>query len=105
MKKINTFFKSKFAKIAMSCLLIVTIVATMAIGCFAVDSTVDYSAEAVSGITTIFNNIISVITFGNFIKMIGIGITAAAGLTLSIFGLRKVINMIQKALKKGRVSV
>lgn len=104
MKKINTFFKSKFAKIAMSCLLIVTIVATMAIGCFAAD-TVDYSTEAVSGITTIFGNITSVFTFANIVKMLAIAITAAAGLTLSWFGLRKVVAMIQKALKKGRVSV
>lgn len=105
MKRLNAFFKSKFGKVALTCLAVVTIVATMAVSCFAVDTTVDYSAEAVSGITTIFNSITSVITFGNFIKMIVIGIGAAAGITLSMFGLRKVISMIQKALKKGRVSV
>lgn len=104
MKKINTFFKSKFAKIAMSCLLIVTIVATMAIGCFAVETASDVSS-AVSGVTTLFGDVTSVFTFANIVSMLGIAIGAAAVLTLAWFGLRKVISMIQKALKKGRVSV
>lgn len=104
MEKINTFFKSKFAKIAMLCFLIVTIVATMAIGCFAVDAT-DYSTDAVSGITTIFSNLSSTFTFGNIVKMLAVAIGSAGGLALAWFGLRKVVNMIQNALKKGRVSV
>lgn len=104
MNKINTFFKSKFAKIAMSCLLIVTIVATMAIGCFAAETASDVSS-AVTGVTTLFGDVTSVFTFANIVSMIGIAIGAAAVLTLAWFGLRKVISMIQKALKKGRVSV
>lgn len=104
MKKLNKFFGSKFGKLCLFCLALVSIVATMAIGCFAVEP-VDYSSEAVTGITTIFGNITSVFTFGNVIKMLAVGITTAAGLTLSWFGLRKVVSMIQKALKKGRVSV
>lgn len=104
MKKINTFFKSKFAKIAMSCLLIVTIVATMAIGCFAAETASDVSS-AVTGVTTLFGDVTSVFNFANIVSMIGIAIGAAAVLTLAWFGLRKVISMIQKALKKGRVSV
>ena len=104
MKRLNEFFKSKFGKVALTCLAVVTIVATMAVSCFAAE-TVDYSAEAVTGITTIFVNISGVFTFANIVKMLAIGIGAAAGLTLSWFGLRKLISMIQKALKKGRVSV
>lgn len=104
MNKINTFFKSKFAKIAMSCLLIVTIVATMAIGCFAAETASDVSS-AVTGVTTLFGDVTSVFTFANIVSMIGIAIGSAAVLTLAWFGLRKVISMIQKALKKGRVSV
>lgn len=104
MKKLNKFFGSKFGKLCLFCLALVSIVATMAIGCFAAEPT-DYSTEAVSGITTIFSNLTSTFSFGNIVKMLAVSIGAAGGLALSWFGLRKVVAMIQKALTKGRVSV
>lgn len=104
MKRLNKFFKSKFGKLALTCLAVVTIVATMAVGCFAAESESDV-ASAVTGVTTLFGNVTSVFSFANIVSMIGIAIGAAAVLTLAWFGLRKVISMIQKALKKGRVSV
>lgn len=104
MKRLNEFFKSKFGKVALTCLVVVTIVATMAVGCIAAESESDV-ASAVTGVTTLFGNVSSVFSFSNIVSMIGIAITAAAVLVLGWFGLRKVISMIQKALKKGRVSV
>lgn len=62
-------------------------------------------SSAVSGVTELFGDVTTVFTFANIISMLGIAIGAAAVLTLGWFGLRKVIRIIQTALKKGRVSV
>lgn len=92
----------KFVKRAVSCMFVVLVIFTMCIGCFAAEE--DVSA-AVSGVNTLFGDVSSIFTFTNIVSMIGIVIGSAAVLTLAWFGLRKVISIIQRALKKGRVSV
>ncbi|HIU35412.1 MAG TPA: hypothetical protein IAC53_02230 [Candidatus Fimenecus excrementigallinarum] len=44
-------------------------------------------------------------TFANIAEILVIVIGAAAVLTLGWFGVRKVISVIQRALKRGKVSV
>ena len=44
-------------------------------------------------------------TFANIAEILVVVIGAAAVLTLGWFGVRKVISVIQRALKRGKVSV
>lgn len=105
MKKLNVFFKSKYGKLALTCLAIVTIVLTMAVGAFAAEASVDNVETISAGITIIFQNVASNFSFTNLVKFLSIAIGSASLLALGWFGLRKVISMIQTALKKGRVRV
>ena len=102
--KLKEFFKSKFGKVCASALAVTSAISTMAMSAFAAEPSEGVSS-AVTGVTTLFGDVTSVFTFTNIVSMLGIAIGAAAVLTLAWFGLRKVISMIQKALKKGRVSV
>ena len=63
------------------------------------------TAFSVSDITTVLNPIKEQFTFTNIATILAIVVGAAAVLTLGWFGVRKVISIIQKALKKGKVSV
>lgn len=62
-------------------------------------------AFSVSDITTVLNPIKEQFTFTNIATILAIVVGAAAVLTLGWFGVRKVISIVQKALKKGKVSV
>lgn len=73
--------------------------------CFATDGTSSETVDTVkAGVTTLFGDLTEVFSFANIISFLGIAIGSCALLTLGWFGLRKVISMIQKALKKGKVS-
>ena len=44
-------------------------------------------------------------TFANIVSMLSIALGVSAGLVLGWFGLRKVVKMVQTALKRGKISV
>lgn len=77
-------------------------VVTTAVTSFAAEGDTSFS---VSDITTVLNPIKEQFTFTNIATILAIVVGAAAVLTLGWFGVRKVISIIQKALKKGKVSV
>lgn len=89
----------RFAVIFMT----LAIMALSIVSCFAA------SAEDVSsvttGITTIFDGLSSTFNFANIVSFLGVAIGAAGLLALGWFGLRKVVAMIQTALKRGRVKI
>ena len=105
MKKLNVFFKSKYGKLALTCLAIVTIVSTMAVGAFAAEPTPEDVSSITSGITTIYTGLSSTFNFKNIVSFIGVAIGGAGLLALGWFGLRKVVAMIQTALKRGKVRI
>lgn len=78
------------------------VTATTAITSFAAEGDPAFS---VSDITSVLNPIKEQFTFTNIATILAIVVGAAAVLTLGWFGVRKVISIIQKALKKGKVSV
>nr|CDL65939.1 unnamed protein product [uncultured bacterium] len=77
-------------------------VVTTAVTSFAAEGDTSFS---VSDITTVLNPIKEQFTFTNIASVLAIVVGAAAVLTLGWFGVRKVISIIQRALKKGKVSV
>jgi len=105
--KIKAFIKSKtFKKVGTVCVAL-CIMAMSCVMCFASDGTyTPETAETItSGITEIFQGLATTFSFANIVKFIGVAISAAGLLALGWFGLRKVVRMIQIALKKGKVSV
>lgn len=105
--KIKAFFKSKAFKKVATVGVGMCIMALSCVMCFAADGT--YAAETAesitSGITDIFQGLATTFSFANIVKFIGVAIGAAGLLALGWFGLRKVVAMIQTALKKGKVSI
>lgn len=95
----------RFVKIVIGAILVMSICVISSICCFAAVEGVDTSETIVTGITSIFESVASNFSFTNLIKFLGIAIGSASLLALGWFGLRKVIAMIQTALKKGRVRV
>ena len=63
------------------------------------------AATFVTEITSVLEPITEQFTFTNIASILAIVVGAAAVLTLSWFGVRKVISVIQRALKRGKVSV
>ncbi len=88
------------------------VLAVAVIGCTAVvsfaadgDPTPDTVSTITTGITTMYNQVASNFSFTNIVSFLGVAIGGCALLALAWFGLRKVISMIQTALKKGKVRV
>lgn len=59
----------------------------------------------VTQIQSVLTPITEQFTFANIAAILAIVVGAAAVLTLGWFGVRKVIRVIQTALKRGKVSV
>ena len=97
----------KSKKLFGTVLVVMALVACLTICAFAEGTTpaVDDVTSITTGITTIFQSVASNFSFTNLITFIGIAIGSASVIALGWFGLRKVISMIQTALKKGRVKV
>ncbi len=104
MKKVKAFFKGQKGKKLLVIAMTVVVMAMSCVNCFAAETTVDTSA-VYDGIESVFGTVSDIFSFSNIIAGIGIAIGSSALLTLGWFGLRKVIRMIQTALKKGKVSV
>lgn len=97
---------TKFGKLATAFLCMALLVCMGVVNSFAAEgATPEDVSSVVNGVKGSFSTLSSTFSFANILSMIGIAIGAAAILTLGWFGLRKVVSMIQKALKRGRVSV
>ena len=105
--KIKAFFKSKTFKKVATVGVAMCVMAMSCVMCFATDGTyTPEDAESITqGITSIFQGLTTTFTFANIVKFIGVAISSAGALALGWFGARKVVRMIQTALKKGKVSI
>lgn len=96
----SLFVKSK--KMVLSCVSVALLIFSLCVNAFAA---AEDTSSVVAGVTSTFSSLQTTFSFTNIITMIGIALGAASLLTLGWFGLRKVVSMIQTALKKGRVKV
>lgn len=105
--KIKAFFKSKTFKKVATVGVAMCIMALSCVMCFATDGTgsAETADTIVQGITSIYSGLSQTFTFANIVKFLGVAISGAGLLALGWFGLRKVVRMIQTALKKGKVSI
>lgn len=78
-------------------------VVTTAVTSFAAEG--GSASFSISDISTVLDPIKSEWTFAKIAAILALAIGACVGLVLGWFGLRKVISMIQRALKKGRLAV
>ncbi len=84
----------------------IAIIGCTSIVSFAADPVAPDDVQSIqTGITTMYNSVASNFSFTNLVSFLGIAIGGCAILALGWFGLRKVISMIQTALKKGKVRV
>lgn len=65
----------------------------------------DGTNEAVSAAKSLMESATGTLNIGNIVAIVGAGIGAVIGLFLSWWGARKLVNMLMKAFKKGKVSL
>ena len=99
--KFKEFF-GKFKRKILGIGAAVSVAACTAITSFAAEGDPAFN---VSDVSTVLNPIKTQFTFTNIASILAIVIGSAAVLTLGWFGVRKVIKVIQTALKRGKVSV
>lgn len=107
MNKVATGYKLSKHKKLIAVALAIAIISCTAIVSFAADG--DPSPDTVStittGIQTMYNTVASNFNFTNIVTFLSIPLAGCALLALGWFGVRKVIAMIQTALKKGKVRI
>lgn len=99
--KVKEFF-GKFKRKIFGVCSAISVAAMTAVTSFAAEGDPTFS---VSDISTVLDPVKAQFTFTNIASILAIVIGAAAVLTLGWFGVRKVIRVIQTALKRGKVSV
>lgn len=62
-------------------------------------------SEVEAAIGTVLTDITSQATVGNVITVVTVGLSVAVGFVLMWFGVRKLIKIINGAMKNGRLSV
>ncbi len=107
MKKVKAFFKGQKGKKLLVIAMTIVVMAMSCVNCFAaeVSDTVSNADAITEGIESVFNEVSSIFSFENILAAIGVCIGSCAVLVLGWFGIRKIIRMIQTALKKGKISV
>lgn len=78
---------------------VLAILAMSLVSCFADGS----SAEAVSAVSTVLENVTGTINISSVVQILGIGIGACIGMVLMWFGVRLVIRKVMGATRKGKV--
>ena len=97
--KFKEFFGKCKSKILGVCAA-VSVAACTAITSFAAEGDPAFNASEIS---TVLNPIKTQFTFANVASILALVVGAAAVLVLGWFGVRKVISIIQTAIKKGRL--
>lgn len=105
-KRLQQLMQNKqLKKLLITACCVAVVMCTLCVTAFAVDPAPDDVSTITTGITTIFNSVASNFSFTNLITFLGIAIGSCSVIALGWFGLRKVVSMIQTALKKGKVRV
>lgn len=60
--------------------------------------------EAEAAMTSVFSNVVSVLSVETIIKFVGVAVAAAVGLFIFWWGTRKVVKIVRKAFASGKVS-
>lgn len=103
MSKAKEFF-GKCKKKVLGVVTAAFMVVTTAVTAFAAEGASD-PAFNVSDISTVLDPVKAQFTFANVASILALVVGAAAVLVLGWFGVRKVIAVIQSALKKSRLKV
>lgn len=104
-KALSKIRNSKLGKIYMTCGIVGVLGAMFSVMASATDPAPDDATTITTGITTLFNQVATNWSFTNLVTFLGIALGTCAVIALGYFGLRKVLSMIQSALKKGRIKV
>lgn len=104
MNKLRKLTSSKSFKKAASLTMCLMLMFTMCFSASAADSE-NYATDAVSSVSSAFSTVTSIISIGNIFQMVGIALAACVGFFFFWWGIRKVIGMVTKAFKKGKISV
>lgn len=98
--------KKSFRKI-FAILAVVTVLGAMCIPfAFAEGAaSANYASEAVSAMKSGFGEVTGTITIGNVLTVLAIVLGTAVGFFFFWWGIRKVIRVVSKSFKSGRVSV
>lgn len=99
--RVKEFF-SKFKRKIVGVCSAVSVAAMTAITSFAAEGDPTFT---VSDISTVLNPVKSQFTFTNIASILALVVGSAAVLVLGWFGVRKVISVIQTAIKRGRLKV
>lgn len=102
MNRVKEFFVKCKTKV-LGAMTAALMVATTAITAFAAEGS--EPAFNVSDISTVLDPVKAQFTFANVASILALVVGAAAVLVLGWFGVRKVISVIQNALKKSRMKV
>lgn len=97
--KVKEFF-GKFKRKIFGVCSAISVAAMTAVTSFAAEGDPTFS---VSDISTVLDPVKAQFTFTNIASILALVVGACAVLTLGWFGVRKVISMIQTAIKKGRI--
>lgn len=98
--------KKSFRKI-FAILAVVTVLGAMCIPfAFAAEGdSANYASEAVSAMKSGFSQVTGTITISNVLTVLAIVLGTAVGFFFFWWGIRKVIRVVSKSFKSGRVSV
>lgn len=88
-------------KVIVSMFVVLAILAMSLVCCFADGA--GSSAEAVSAVSTVLQNVTDTVNISSVVQILGIGIGASIGLVLMWFGVRLVIRKVMGATRKGKV--
>lgn len=103
-KEFGQFCKERVNKVVGACMgTAVAIGGTVT--AFAADVSAGSGTEAVNAAKELMNAATGTLNITNIVAIIGAGIGAVIGLFLAWWGARKLIAMLMKAFKKGKVSV
>lgn len=97
--KVKEFF-GKFKRKILGVTAAVSVAACTAITSFAAEGDPTFN---VSDVSTVLNPVKQLFTFSNIASILALVVGSAAVLVLGWFGVRKVISVIQTAIKSGRL--
>ncbi len=100
-KKITKTSVKKNLKKVFALFAVVMIIGAMAVPCFAAE----VDSEAVSAVKAGFTQVTGTISIANVLQVLGIVLGVAFGFFFFWWGIRKVIRVVSKSFKNGRVSV
>lgn len=103
-KEFGQFCKERANKVVGACMgTAVAVGGTLT--AFAAEPSVGAGADAVNAAKELMTTATGTLNIANIVAIIGAGIGAVIGLFLAWWGARKLLGMLMKAFKKGKVSM